>query len=441
LTTEILIIFLLLVANGIFAMSEIAVVAARKILLQQRAEAGDKRAKAALRLAQQPTQFLSTVQVGITLVGIFAGAYGGATVAETLAARLREYPALAPYSEAVALGLVVTALTYFSLIIGELVPKAIALSNPEGIAGAVAAPVAVVARAATPLVRLLSASTHVVLALFRVKPVTEHTVTEEEIRGMVKQATLSGEVAVVEQRIVERVFQLGDRRVQAILTPRHEIEWVDINESAEGLRRHLLETEHPRLLVCDGSLDRVLGVVHVEQLLARILAGGPARVELRPLLKPPLFVPSTLSVFQLLEAFRTAPVHVALALDEFGATEGIVTPIDILEALVGDLPGEPTDDPGPIYKRDERSWLVDGTIPIEDLMRDAQLPPIPDQDEGTYHTLAGFVMTRLGRVPHTGDRFTWNGYHFEVVDMDGRRVDKVLIERVPPAAVADDTPP
>lgn len=436
-TSEIVIIFVLLLANGVFAMSEIAVVAARKVRLQQRAEGGDKRAAAALELALRPTQFLSTVQVGITLVGIFAGAYGGATLAETVGHWFQQWPRLAPYSEALGLVCVVTLITYFSLIIGELVPKAIALSNPETIAAAVAAPLANIARFATPAVRLLSASTNLVLAILRIKPETEHHATEEEIRALVKQATVAGEVAPVEQQIVEQVFVMGDRRVQAIMTPRHEIDWLDINDGREQLQAHLAETKKPLMLVCDGSLDAVLGLLHAEELLEQILAGHP--IDLRALLRPPQFVPSTMSVFQLLETFRSSHVHVALVLDEFGATEGLVTPTDILEALVGEIPGSPQTEPGPIHQRDDNSWLVDGTISIEDLTTALQLPAVSDQESGTYHTLAGFVMTRLARVPHTGDRFSWNGFTFEVVDMDGRRVDKVLIERpsLPPDEVGE----
>lgn len=428
-TVEILIIFFLLVANGVFAMAEIAVVASRKVRLQQRADAGNKRALAALRLAQSPTQFLSTVQVGITLVGIFAGAYGGATLASKLAVWLRQFPLVAPYSEAAGLIIVVGAITYFSLVIGELVPKAIALTNPEGIASAVAAPLAVVARAATPVVHVLSASTHIVLALLRIKPQVGQDVTEDEIRALVRQATVAGEVAPVEQQIVEQVFVLGDQLVRSIMTPRHEIDWLNSNDDLKLIREHLATTRHPRLLVCEDSPDTVLGVVHAEELLEQILAGDA--VDLRALLRPPLFVPLTMSVFQLLEAFRSSHVHVAIVLDEFGATAGIVTPTDILEALVGEIPANPGGGAGPIIRRDDRSWLADGTTPIEDLAREIQLPEPPEQEEGTYHTLAGFVMTRLARVPHTGDRFTWNGFEFEVVDMDGRRVDKVLVTQAP----------
>jgi putative hemolysin len=432
LTAEIVIILLLLVANGIFAMSEIAVVTARRVRLQQRAETGDARAAAALRLKEHPTQFLSTVQVGITLVGIFAGAYGGATLTSHLSERLVGITWLAPYREAVALAVVVGAITYFSLIIGELVPKAIALHNPEGIAAQVATRVAAAARIVTPAVRVLSASTNFVLRLLRVHPRSDRGVTEEEIRALIKQATVTGDVEPVEQEIVEQVFRLGDRRVSGIMTPRHEIEWLDIRDGVTGIREHVATVTHPRILVCDGELDKVLGVARAEQLLERVLAGDS--VDLRPLLVPPIFVPATMSVFHLVETLRSSRTHLALVLDEFGAIEGLVTSTDVLEGLVGEIPTEPSGEPGPIMQRDERSWLVDGMTPIDDLAAAIELPPIPDTEQGTYQTLAGLVMTRLARVPHTGDRFAWGDLTFEVVDMDGRRIDKVMVERVIPSA-------
>jgi putative hemolysin len=430
--TEVLIILLLLVANGVFAMSEIAVVTARRVRLQQRAEGGDRRAAAALRLASEPTHFLSTVQVGITLVGIFAGAYGGATLSQQLEVWLHQFALVAPYAEAVALVLVVTAITYFSLVIGELVPKAIALHNPEGIASFVAAPVAAVARIATPLVTLLSWSTTLVLRVLRIGPSRDHAVTEEEIRALIKQASVAGDIAPAERDIVEQVFRLGDRRVSAIMTPRHDIEWLDIHEGVEGVRRHLAEVKHPKILFCDGGLDSVLGVARTEDLLGGVLAGE--QLDVRTVLRPPVFVPATLSVYQLLDRFRESRLHLALVLDEFGAIEGLVTPTDILESLVGEIPTEPQAESGPIAVREDGSWLVDGAIPLDDLRVSLELPAPPAEEEGAYQTLAGFVMTRLARVPRAGDRFTWSDWRFEVMDMDGRRVDKVLIERLPPGA-------
>jgi len=435
LTVEVLVILALLVANGIFAMSEIAMVTARRVRLQRRAELGDRRAAAALRLKGDPTDFLSTVQIGITLIGILAGVYSGATFTEQLAAWLGQFPTLAPYREGIALGIVVTVITYLSLIIGELVPKAIALHNPEGIAGLVARPMSGLARLARPVVQLLSASTRVALAALRIRPTHDHPVTEEEIRALIKQATLNGDVAPVEQQIVEKVFRLGDRKASAIMTPRHEIDWIDVHEGVDGIRTHLATASHPRLLLCDGELDKVLGLADTEDLLEDLLAGKALNVRAR--LRPPLFVPSTVSVFQLLETFRASRVHLALVLDEFGAVEGLVTPSDILEGLVGEMPSEPEAEAGPVVTREDGSWLVEGDARVEDLEGLLGLPPLPEQERGTYQTIAGFAMTRLSRIPRAGDRFAWGGFRFEVVDMDGRRVDKVLVERERASATTD----
>jgi putative hemolysin len=436
LTTELAIIFLLLVANGIFAMSEIAVVSSRRIRLEQRAEGGDRRARAALRLKDEPTQFLSTVQIGITGVGIFAGAYSGATLTARLSEWLMQYPSVAAYSDQLALAVVVSAITYASLVIGELVPKAIALTNPERIAGHVAAPVAVIARIGTPLVKLLTVSTSIVLRLLRVRPTNEPRVTEEEIRALLKQAAASGDVEPVEHAIVEKVFRLGDRRATAIMTPRHEIDWVDVNEGMEGVKQYLAQARHPRLLVCDGELDTVVGVAFAEDLLEATLSGR--LVELRSVARPPVYVPATLSVFEIVGQFRAAHAHVGLVLDEFGAIEGIVTSADILEGLVGEMPSQPSEEAGPITRRHDGSWLVDGVIAVDDLASAIELPPFPEDEQGQYQTLAGLVMTRLGRVPQAGDGFTWAHLRIEVMDMDGLRVDKVLITDERPAAEEQD---
>ena len=442
-TVELVVFLLLLIANGVFAMSEIAVVASRKIRLEQRASEGDRRAAAALRLKEDSNNFLSTVQVGITLVGILAGAYSGARLAGQLAVWLAPMPFVGPYANGLALALVVGAITYLSLVIGELVPKAIALNNPERVASIVAAPVAVLARLATPVVRLLTASTRLVLAVFRIKDRDDQAITEGEIRALIKQASESGDVAQVEHEIVEQVFRLGDRRVTSIMTPRHDIDWIDVRAGVGGLKREMAGTRHPRMIVCDGEIDVVLGVAHAEELLELLLEGKP--IDLRAELKPALFVPETLSVFELVDRFRGSSTHLALVLDEFGAIEGLVTATDILEGLVGEIPSELSTAAGPIVQRADGSWLVDGSLSIHDLAGTVDIPAIPDQEAGTYETLAGLVMKRLSRVPREGDAFTWGALRFEVMDMDGRRVDKVLICDVP-AAPPDggerpDTPP
>ena len=426
-TGEIVVILVLVLLNGVFAMSEIAVVASRRVRLQQRAEAGDRRSTQVLALKADPAVLLSTVQVGITLVGILAGAYSGATLAESLAEWLGRFPQIARYREGLALGLVVSAITYLSLVIGELVPKALALHDPEGIARVVAAPLGWLSRLGTPLVKVLTGSTRLVLAPFRLGPGGEQGATEEEIRALIKQAALAGDVAPVEHQIVEKVFRMGDRRASDIMTPRPSIDWIDIHDGVAGIRQHLQSDRHPRLLLCDGELDRVLGVADAEVLLEELLAGRP--LDVRAHLRMPIFVPATVSVFQLLETFRTTRVHLALLLDEFGAVEGLVTPTDILEGLVGEMPSEPSEEAGPIVVREDGSWLVEGTARIEEIVTAIGLPPVPEDERDTYQTLAGLVMTRLARVPRAGDHFRWGDFRFEVVDMDGRRVDKVLVER------------
>lgn len=420
-----IVLLILLVANGLFAMAEIAMVSARAGRLEQRANAGDARARRALDLKSNPTDFLSTVQVGITLIGILAGAYSGATLAQPLAAYLATVPVIAPYSEGLALALVVTLLTYFSLVIGELVPKAIALRNPEGISSVVAAPFSVIARLTSPAVRLLSGSTNALLWIMRIPPATEMHATEEEIRALIKQATRAGELAPSEQQLIERVFHLADRRVSSVMTPRPDIEWVDVRASNAELQEALNSGRRRRLLVCDEDLDRVLGVVHAEDLLAQSLER--ATLDLRALLRPPVFVPETLTMLVLLERLRTAATHTAVVVDEYGAIQGVVTESDIFDSMVGSRPDGPTGDQTPVVRRPDGSWLVDAALAIEDLRDRMPFPPLPEGEEGQYATLAGFVMTRLNRVPHEGDTFVWNGLRVEIVDMDDRRVDKVLL--------------
>lgn len=426
---ELAVIAALLVANGLFAMAEIALVASRRVRLEHRAGTGDASSAAALRLKADPTDFLSTVQVGITLIGIFAGAYSGAAFAAPVAGLLRRAAWLAPYSDAVALGLVVSLLTFASLIIGELVPKALALRNPEGVAAAVARPFAMVARVAAPLVRLLSAATNAVLWLLRLKPQAEPHITEEEIRALISQATHAGEVRPAERAIVEEVFRLGDRRVRAIMTPRFDIDWVDINHGRAGVHRAAIETRHSRLLFCDGELDRVVGLARAEDLLAAWAAGQATESpdDIRALVRPVTFVPDTLPALALLDRFRAARSHTLLAVNEFGAVQGLVTLSDVLEALLGAIPDSPEPTPARLVQRPDGSWLVDGDTPVEDLRHAIPLPVRDDALSDGYETLAGLVMTRLARVPRTGDAFEWSGWRFEVVDMDGRRVDKVLI--------------
>jgi len=422
---EIVLILLLLLANGVFAMSEIAVVTARRSRLERLAATGDRRARTALELAREPTQFLSTVQVGITLVGILAGAFGGAGLAERLDARLDQIAWLAPVSEALAFTLVLGAITYFSVILGELVPKRIALSDPERIAVIVAAPMRRLAKLGTPVISLLTKSTNALFRLLPVADVDNQTVTEEDIRAVLTQGTAAGAVDEREQRIAERVLRLGDRPVSAIMTPRPDVEWIDANDPDGTLGERLTGAMRSRFLVCQGSIDRVLGVARATDLLAACLGG--TRIDIRAHLRQPLFVPSTMPMLGLLEAFQRADVNVAVVLDEFGSVKGVATRHNILEDLVATVPGPIEDGDRDIVRRDDGSWLVDGTVPVEELEATIKVDPLPAARRSTYRTLGGLVMTELGHVPRVGEHFELGGFRFEVMDMDGRRIDRVLI--------------
>ncbi len=425
---EVFVIVLLVLANGVFAMSEISVVAARKIRLQQRAEEGDSRAKAALELANDPAQFLSTVQVGITLIGILAGAYGGATISEPLAAFIAQFPEVARYAEGIALAIVVAGITLLSLILGELVPKNIGLQYPETVASWVARPMQLLSRIGGPIVKAITGVTALTMRAFGFKATAEAGLTEDEIRAVISEGAESGAIEPAEESIVQRVFQLGDQRVVAIMTPRVDIEWVDVDITPEELREFLASHSHTEFVVCNETLDNVIGTVRAAELLPAILKGG--RLDLRSLIRAPLFVPDSMPAFKLLEAFRAKHRHLAIVMDEFGAVEGLVTVGDLLEGLVGAIPADASEAGGAFVARADGSWLVDGSAAIEEAIEKFSLE-IPEGESGAYHTMAGFVMARLGHVPRTADVFEWGGMRFEVVDMDERRVDKVLATRVP----------
>jgi len=422
---EILIILILFLANGAFSMAEMAVVSSRKARLRQIAEEGDAGALAALELANNPNQLLSAVQIGITLMATLTGAFGGATIAEELAIYLRGVPALAPYSEFIALAIVVLLITFFSLVIGELVPKRIALSNPERIASLAASPLRTFSRIAHPLIVLLSASTELVLRALGVSTYTEPGVTEEEIRILIDQGTTAGIIEEEEQDIMERVFSLGDRKVNSIMTPRGEIVWLDIEDTPAEVQRKVTSGPYSMFPVCSKKLDNVLGVVQSKDLLRCNLVN--LKVDLKSSLLPPLFVPESMRALKVLEKFKQTGIHLAIVLDEYGSVQGIVALVDLLEGLVGDIPhiddlAEPQ-----IMQRSDGSWLVDGTMPVDEFEETLQLESLPEEESDIYQTVGGFVMTHLEKVPTTGDHFEWGGYRFEVVDMDEHRVDKILV--------------
>ena len=426
---EIALIILLILANGVFAMTEIALVSARKLRLQQRAEGGNKAAKAALALVEAPNRFLSTVQIGITLVGILTGAIGGATLTQDVAGLLNRVPLLALHSQGIALVIVVLLITYFSLVIGELIPKRLALGNAEGIAIAMARPVKVLARLTSPVVRLLSVSTDLGLRLIGVKPSQDPPVTDEEIKVLMEQGTQIGIFEEAEQDMVESVFRLSDRRVDAIMTPRTEILWLDLDEPFEKNLQEILQSTHTIFPVAQGNLDNVQGILLSKDLLPVVRAGGD--IDLRKLLRPPVFVPESTPALAVLDTIKQQVVHVALVIDEYGGLLGMVTLFDILVSIIGAIsePGQSVEPQA--VQRPDGSWAIDGLMKVDEFKELMNLEELPDQERVGYQTLGGLVMSQFGFIPSSGQYFDWNELRFEVLTMDERRVDKVLISRVP----------
>lgn len=422
---EIALILLLIVANGIFSGSEIAVVSARKVRLEQLREQGDRKAREALRLANAPNNFLATVQIGITLIGILSGAVGGATVAQRLRPFFEGIPALQPYSEGISVALVVSVITYLSLVIGELVPKRIALSNPEKLACVVASPMRTLAQLSAPLVHLLSTSTDALLKLLGIQATNEPDITEEEIKVLIRQGAESGMFEEAEQEMVERVFRLGDRPVRAIMTPRTEITWLDTEAPLAESLQTVSNSTHSRFPVGQGSLDNCVGVVRGSHLLAAQLAGQP--LDLQAMAQAPLYISEAIRALKVIEQFKQTGVHIALVTDEYGGIEGVVTLNDLMEAIVGDLPSLEDQEEPPIIQRDDGSWLLDGALDIHEFKDYFEQKRLPDEATGSFYTLGGFVVHSLGHIPQSGESFEWNGLRFEVMDMDGPRVDKVLL--------------
>ncbi len=424
---EVAIVLALIVLNGVFAMSELAIVSARKARLKSLAEKGGRGARIALALAEEPGRLLSTVQIGITLIGIVAGAYGGASLSGPLAEALAATGLFGAAAEEVAFALVIGVITYLSLIVGELVPKQIALQNPEAVASLMAPPMAALSRLASPLVWVLDASTRLGLRLLGRGGVPDATVSEEEVRALIAEGARTGIFAHAEKEMIDSVLRLGDRGVRALMTPRVDVVWLD----ADAPRRTVLETlrhhGYSRYPLAEGSIEEVIGVVRTKDLLERLLAGG--NLDLRACAVEPAVLPDSVDALRALEVLKDSPVHMALVVDEYGSFEGVVTTGDVLAAVVGELTVDRALHDIDVVRRPDGSWLVDGGLAMDrlrDLLPAAALPA-----DGDYDTAAGFVLDRLRRVPETGDAFDWNGWRFEVVDMDGRRVDKLLI--TPPA--------
>jgi putative hemolysin len=427
---EILIIIILILVNGLFVLSEAAVISSRKARLQQRANEGDKRARRALDLAENPTDFLSTVQIGITLIAVLSGALGGVTLAKEIEPFFLGIPLLAPYAAPVSLTLVVLVITFFSILVGELVPKRLALRNPENIARAAAAPMMTVSRIFKPFVWLMSKSSDGVLRLLGSRPSGEPPITEEEIQVLMNQGMQAGVIEETEQDMVEGVFRMHERRAFSLMTPRSEVVWLDVKDSPEEIQRAIEESQFSRFPVCEDSLDNVLGIIKARDLLLESLHGEP--LALKRNLQPINYVPEKSFASRALEVFKTGSVEMLIVVDEFGSVQGILTISDILEEIVGDIEtGEPQ-----ATQRQDGSWLLDGMLDIDDFKDIFNLRRLPDEDE--YETLGGFIMIQLGRVPAAADLFEWNGLDFEVVDMDGNRVDKILVTTKPKQALKEE---
>ncbi len=422
-TSYIIIIIVVILLNAVFVLSEMSVASSRKARLQQRLNEGDKGAKIALDLMQNPNLFLATVQIGITLVGVFIGAVGGASLAEPLGAALARIPQLAEVAESLALGIVVVTITFFSIILGELVPKRIALHNPEQIASALAGPMMLISKLFAPFVWLLGRITDFVLKVLGIKPGNEPPVTEEEIQLLIDQGTQAGVFEEAEHDMVEGVFSLGDQRVYSLMTPRTDVIYLDIDDSIEEIRQKISGSEFSRFPVRQGTLDMIMGIVKARDLLVKSL--GNEEIRLKDLLKPAFFIPETMFASRALEIFKEKGTEILLVIDEFGGLQGLITINDILEEIVGQIEIEEPQ----ATQRQDGSWLLDGMLEVDEFKEIFKLHVLPHEDE--YETLSGFVMMSLGRLPQAADHFEWHSLRFEVIDMDGRRVDKVLVTTLP----------
>ncbi len=419
---ELLIIFLLIFANAMFVMSELAILSARKVRLQQLADRGNTRARAAFELASSPNEFLGTVQVGITLVTIVVGAYGGKIIAERIYPILDFIPL---YRIEVAHSIAVLLVTFFAIILGELVPKRLALNHPEFIVSMIALPMKSLVKIAYPIVFLLSFFTDAIVRLLGIKPNTEPQITEEEIKVLIEQGTEQGTFEEVEQDMVERVFRLGDRPVSSFMTPRPEIVWLDVQDSAAQNREKIIENGYSRYPVCQEGLDNVLGIIPVTNLLTRCFMGE--QMDLTACLREPIFVPESTRGLKVLELFKQTINHVVLVVDEYGVIQGLLTLNDVLIEIVGDLPNDEEEDEPQAVKRDDGSWLLDGMLTMDEFFELFDMEEeISSKPRRSYQTLGGLVMTSLGRIPVATDCFEWKGMRFEVMSMDGNRVDKIL---------------
>ncbi len=428
LVMEAAVILLLILCNGILAMTEMCLVASRKSRLEQRANRGKKGAAVAVELLENPTRFLSAIQVGISLVGILTGVFGGATIGEELAKWFSLYESLVPYAETLSIACVVVVVTYFSVILGELVPKRIGLSNPEALASLMAIPMRWITTGLGPVVGIMGKSTEFVLHLLRIPMTEKTTVVEEEIRSLLREGTLSGDLAHMEKRMVERVLRLGDQLSGAIMTPRTEIMWLDLDESRDRLMENIRSSHHSLYPVGQGKIDHIRGFIRAKDILTAMLEGK--HPDIAVLMTPAVFLPDTTTALDVLETLKEKRLPVVFLVDEHGGVDGMITLSDVLKAIVGTLPEHSADAPAAMHKRDDGSLLLDGLLSIDEFKSLLAIHEQEDDEPEDYLTLGGFVMKKLERVPAEGDIVEWRGLRIEVVDMDGNRVDKVLVQTV-----------
>ncbi len=418
---ELLILFFLILLNGFFSMAEIALVSARKARLEGQASKGDSRAGQALKLAIKPESFLSTVQIGITTIGIFTGVYSGDKIVDDVAGYFEGSGMMSTYSKEIATALVVILVTFFSLVFGELVPKRIGLANPEGIAKSVAAPMRVISLFAHPFVWLLSHFSGFILKIMRLKS-DEGQVTEEEIKAIINEGTEHGAIEATEQEIIQRVFHLGDRNVTSLMTHRSDVVWFDVNDNEINIREKIESEPHSIYPVCDKTIDNIKGIVSIKDMYIT-----PDDVSFKEVMKTPLFVPENITPYKLLEKFKQTKIHTSFVVDEYGTLLGLVTLNDIMGAIVGELPQDDSEE-FEIVEREDGSFLVDAQIPFYDFLTRFEKADWMNEGEQEFDTLAGFILHTLERIPSTGDRLDWKGFSLEIIDMDGHRIDKILVK-------------
>lgn len=417
---EIIILLGLILLNGLFSMSEIALVSARKARLEGQANRGDDRARKALELSNRPDTFLSTVQIGITLIGIMTGIFSGKNIHDDIMDFLNRWEWMRPYSDGTSTVVVVVIVTFFSLVLGELVPKRIGLSHPEAIAKAVAAPMKLLGNITHPFIWLLTRTTGLIVRIFNIQA-NENQVTEEEIKAIISEGTEHGAIEEAEQEIIERVFHLGDRNITSLMTHRTDIVWLKASQTVREAREKIIESPHSAYPVCENQLDHISGLVHIKDLFQA--DGNTAMSEF---MKPALFVPEGISAYQVLEKFKESKIHHCFIVDEYGSLQGMITLNDILEAIVGEIP-MPDEEMYEITDRKDGSFLIDGQIPFYDFLSYFEKTEWMNEGEQEFDTLAGFILHILEHIPKTGETLEWKDFKFEIVDMDVHRIDKVLV--------------